>query len=556
MALTYPAIADVDPERLARLKELFAAAVQDLNPSLDLRRGLVHDNVLHARALLAAVSEEAVVNALLATSLAELVADPTLGDEDAVDRALGNYRMTRLPAAPAVGEVAVVVEELVGTVVPGGTAVTISGQAFTVDRSYSARTSEDQVVGPGDTLMREVTGGYLFTIGVEADDDGTAGNVRYGATASLGASPPGFVRAFAAADFTGGADAETNAALLGRWSAGLACRGWSNRPSIEAAMRDHAEEDEDGDTVRPFERIKAVSVVGYGDAEMTRDRHALWPVSGGARADLYLRSEDSYATVRVTKTAALVSKVGALGTWQVGLGRDDAPGFYEILKVLLPDADPSAAGFTVTSEVRGTDLTGDDWKPDVPTTAEGAYSRYQTAVLQFEDTETNATALSVGATAEYDVLVSAMPLVGDVQDFWNDLSRRPTSGDVLVKAPVPCFTSVSLTMQVSQGTEVDEDEAKQTVATAVAAAGFSGRVAASAIGQTLHAAYPGLVTVSGVSFVGRVRKPSGAEVVITGTDDLVVVPDPDENVGARTVAFLTAADDVSVSVVTLSTPGA
>lgn len=558
MALTiqYPTFDELDQDRLDQLKELLTAVVQGYNPDTDLRRGVIHDLALHPRALLAAVTEQGVLNALAATSLADLVADPTVGDEESVNRVLGNYRLTRMPAAKAVGTVAVVISSLTPVVVPGGTTVTISGVTFVVDQSYAARTDVSQVTGEGDVLLTTVTGGYLFTVGVIAQAVGAEGNVRRGSTATLSQTPPAFVRAYADTDFEQGADAESNSALLARLAAGLAARAWSNRPSIEAAMREHVETDDEDVSTKPFETIESVSIVGCGDPEMTRDQHSLFPVSSGGRADMYVRSAETYETVRLEVTASLVSKVGAVGTWQFGLGKDDAPGFYEVKKILLPSGDPTSSGWSPLSDTRSTDLTETTWKPLIPTTTEGAYSRYQTSVVQFVDTVTNATAISIGGTASYDVLVTKMPLIGELQDFWNLLENRPPTGDVLVRAPVPCFTGVSLTLQVAQGTTVDEDEVARLVAETINGVGFTGRISGSSISRVLHAAIEGLSTVSGYSFAGRIRRIDGTTVNINGTDSLVIPTDPDNGVGARTTAFLTTADDVSVTVTTLDTPGA
>ncbi len=555
LSITYPTFTAIDQARIDRLKELLAAVIQAYNPDLDTRRGTVHDLVLHPRALLAAATEQGVLNALAATSLADLIADPTVGDEESVNRVLGNYRLVRKPAAKATGTVAIVISTLTPVVIPGGTAVTISGVSFVTTRSYAARTSSGQVTGPGDVLLRAVTGGYLFDVDVIASSVGIAGNVRRGTTATLGQNPPGFVRAYADVDFTGGADSETNSALLNRLAAGLAARAWSNRPSIEAAMREYSQTVE-GVTTQPFASIQTVSIVGCGDPEMTRDQHSLFPISSGGRADLYVRSDTTYQTVRKTVTASLVSKVGAVGTWQFGLGKDDVPGFYEIKKVLLPGGDPTSSGWTPSSDVRALDLTGTTWKPLIATTVEGVYSRYQTTVVQFADTVTNATSLTIGSTKSYDVLVTAMPLIGAIQDFWNLLENRPPAGDVLVRAPVPCFTGVSLTLEVNQGTTVDVASVQSMVASVINAVGFTGRISGSSISKTLHAAIAGLSTVSGYAFAGRIRRLDGTTVNITGTDSLAIPSDSANGVGARTTAFLTTPSDVSVSVTTLDTPGA
>lgn len=540
MTLSFPDdIADVPAARRAELLELLTSIVQQYNPDIDVRRGTFRDLVLTPRSLLTAATEQAVVDALTATSLAEITADPDAADEDAVDRVLGNFRLTRRPAAKASGSVTLVVSRLAPSTVAAGSVFTIAGEEFVADATYMARTQEAQVLADTDVLIAATTGSnYAFTVGVVARTAGSDGNVRSGAAATPSRPPYAFVRAHAAADFTGGADAETNTELLARQAAGLAARAWSTRPSIEAAVR--AEED--------FDDLVALSVVGFGDPEMPRDKHGLFPVATGGRADLYAKTAPTYTTATVRKTATLVSVVGAVGTWQLGLSRDDAPGFYEAVSVRLPGDDP-AAGFAVASDVRSADVTGDD-TPDVVGEDEAAYSRYQAAVLQFADTTTNAAALTPGSSQqEYDVVVRQMPLVAELQDFWLDPERAPLGGDVLVKAPVPCFVSLAATLTVPEGVEVDEDEAADALSAAVNELGFVGRLSASLLDQRLHDLIPELVSVTGLNLSGRIRTPAGDSVVLTGTSALDVPDDPENMVTWRTVAFFLDAEDVALAIV-------
>lgn len=564
--LTYSDLADLDADRLVALEEVAAAVLAENDPDVDLRRGAVKDLLLHPRALLMAQNEQAVLGALNSGSLAALVADPTLAtDEGAVDRVLGNYGLTRRAAAVATGQVTLVLDTLTPAVIPSGSVFTLNGLSFVADRTYAARTSSLQVTGAGDRLLT-LTGAndYAFTIGVVASLAGSTGNVRRGTTATPASAPVSFLTAYAATDFTGGADAETNTQLLARQQAGLAVKAWSNRAGIEAVIRaatvDVVTTNSDGTTTTTqalqFPTLDVISVIGMGDAEMLRDKHSLFPVAGGGRADLYAKTDRTYQTVTVRKTASLISKVGSVGTWQFGLGRADAPGYYEVTGVLLTTQDASSAGFPLATEVRSIDLSGTGWKPDVTVVAEGVYSYYQAATCSFVDTVTDATSLLVGATKDYDVVVRLMPQLAELQLLWNDVSRRPTMGDVLAKAPIPCFTSVSFTLNVRRGSSVTTSVVQSAVADVVNSLGFAGSLPASLLAQTLHTLLgDALVSVSGMQLTGRLRRPSGT-VSFPSSPTLLTLPEEStEMLSGRTAVFLTDPNSVSVTVATVDAPG-
>lgn len=536
--VTLPGLDQLDQATVDLYRRLLVAVMEEYNPQLDLnKRGPVHDLVLHPRAVLSAAQEYRLQAVFRSGSLRDIAADPTLADPDVVDRVLSNFRLTRRPGAPASGQVAVVLSSQTPVVVPRGTVFVIKGQTFAAADTFAARAPGQNLLGPNDRPLAPVPNGFAFSVDVAAAQNGSAGNVTYGSLAAVAQPPPRFVQAYAAADFAGGADQETNDQLLARLSAGLAAQGWSSRPGVESLLR----------AVPALAGLKAVSVVGFGDPEMTRDRHALWPGSLGGRCDLYLRADD-LKTVVLTRQAVLVSRSGSVGTWQVGLGRDDAPGYYEVKSVLPAGADPSLPSLVVTQETRGLDASGPD-VPDVVTALEAAYSRYQTAVVQFADPSTDAAGLTPNvAQLPYTLALRAVPLLADAQDYLGQPQARPPAGDVLVRAPVPCFLKVSFTAAVRRGqTPPAASSLQQAVAAFVNGLGFPGGLTASAVSQVIHNAAPAVSGLTLMSLQGRIRQPDGTMVNITSGDSLTVPDTPAVGVTAQTVSFFLDPDDVTVT---------
>jgi hypothetical protein len=547
MALVYPPFDQINQTRLAQLLELLTAVIQSYNPAIELRQGTVNGLVLQPRGLLTADMEQAVLNALQSGSISYLVANPTLADPDAVNRILGNYRLSRLPGTVASGQVTIILGALTPVIIQAGTVVTISGQSFTVDATYAARTSPANVIGPTDRLLNPLSDGtYAFNVGVVAALANAAGNVRSGTAAAFATVPLAFIKAFAAADFTGGRDAQSNASLLAEWQSGLSARTWSNRMTIEATIRNI---DANGDGVPDYANLVALSIIGFGDPEMLRDQHSIWPVSAGGRSDLYAQTQPSYTLLMIAKTASLLSKVGATGTWQFGIGKNDAPGYYEVAKVCLPDTDQSAIGFSLASDVRSFDLTGVTWAPDITTAFEGTYTRYQASICTFVDTVTDVTFSPIGAAKAYNVYIRIMPQLNTLQDYWNNRANRPLMGDILVKAPVPCFVSVSFTLTVPTNTIVDVEGVAVAVAAAINQVGFTGILPGSLVDQVLHNLYPNLLSVTAMGLSGRIRRPDGNMIFLSSTSFLSVPTDYANGVSPHTVLFLTEAPAIGVTVV-------
>jgi hypothetical protein len=306
-----------------------------------------------------------------------------------------------------------------------------------------------------------------------------------------------------------------------------------------------------------FATIEDMSIVGFGDSEMVRDQHWLFPVSGGGRTDIYLRSQQKIQSVVLTKTAVLIDKTVNGGVWQFSIARDDAPGFYEITKIIVSGSDSTQTGYEVTSDIRGIDLTGDDtYTPDILTALEAAYSRYQAATIQFLDTDTDTTSLTEGtSTQDYSVSVATMPIVKEVQQFVGDRRVRNPAGDILVKGAIPCFLGLSFEIQRRRtDDEIDEDTIKNNLVAYVNTLGFPGRLYASALHRIVDEQLPDNVDAGDIYMVGRIRRPDGTDVYIRDTAVLVVPDHSAYFTSGRTVIFNLEQTDIAITITNVDVP--
>lgn len=542
--IAFRPLAELDAAAVQQaLTETTARIVED-NPALDLRRGPFFDLLVYYHAVLAAGQAANTADYLAARSLATLTADPDGADPGLVDDVLANYRVERIAGAAAQGEVTIVLSGDTTVTIGIGTMFTAAGQQFRTPATYTAKADLAQINSSGDRLITATADGrYAFTVPVVAVADGPAGQITKDTTVVPAALPTGYVTSYAASDFTGGALAESNAALLDRLQLGVAARNLSNRATMTALLRNTA----------AFARYAASSIVGYGDPEMIRDRHTIFPLATGGRVDWYIRTQPRLVRTTLAREATLVDRdLAGVGTWQLTLGRDDAPGFYELGAIRPAGAAATVVGgLTVVSEVRALDRTGSGFVPDLATVAEGAFSRYQTATVQFRDDFARADDLALGAVRTYDVEVRHLPLIGAIQDLMTDREVRHYGADCLVKAPIPCFVQVSLTIHKQAGA-ADPDQAaiKEALAAAVNATGFTGRLYASTLHEAIAAHVVAPTATGRLDLLGRLLYPTLATRWLRSAEVLTIPADPAHMIGPRTVQFFTDPEAIAITVVT------
>jgi hypothetical protein len=127
---------------------------------------------------------------------------------------------------------------------------------------------------------------------------------------------------------------------------------------------------------------------------------------------------------------------------------------------------------------------------------------------------------------------------------------RSRAADVLVKAPIPCFTKIAFEIRKNAADPTPDIEAiKAAVSKAVAGVGFSGQLHASLIGTAAHQYLTAQQALGGIDMFGRIRRPDGSTAFVRDNTILQIPDDVARLVTGRTTAFLTSPQDVSVSVV-------
>lgn len=545
MGLKVTALAELDPDLVAQTQAELTQLIQERHPDVELTGGVMHDLVAYfAGGISGGVNQTEINRVLQSRSLLALDQNAALADdEELADHIFSNFRVSRNDGTPARGEIAIVVTGSTSVIVAAGARFTASGVTFVADAAFTARPPGTTVTSDNERVLEPVSGDqYVFSIDATAVANGTAGNIRRNTRLTPTRSIDRYVTIYAATDFSGGTDTETNEEVITRLQQGIAAKAWSNRTNIVALIKEQP----------AFAQTLHYSIVGAGNPELLRAWHTIFPIALLGRCDIYARTTEIPKSITLRKTAVLVDVVAGGSIWQFNVAKEDAPGFYEVDQVLLPDSDPNLdSGFEVTSDVRGFDLTGDGFLPDIVTAVEAVYSPFQTAVIRFLDTETSTVSLAIGDTAEYDVILATMPLVAELQAFLADRDVRDPGGDLLVKAAVPCFLSINFNIEQAAGeTAPDVDAIRLAIAARVNSLDFPGQLHASIVADVVHNYLSRRQAVGPIEMHGRIRQPDGTMSYVRHSQVLELPEKPSEMTTGRTVALLLDAEDIGISVVT------
>jgi len=546
MGIRITELADLDSDLVRQEDELLAEMLQEDNPSINAKQGVFRDYLGYYGGVLGAKNQTEADRLRRSQSLREVLLDPTLADAETVDNISSNYRVARREGGFAAGDITVVVSALEALTIATGTFFETQGQQFTTRQVFTAKVDSAAVISENDRVLTPVGDGtYSFQISVVSAAEGSGGNIKKGTYFAVLPVPTNYVKAFAAEDFVGGNDAETNQDLVERYSEGMAAKAFSGRENMIAAVRSEEE----------FLGIVADSIIGMGDQEMQRDQHSIFPGSLGGRVDWYIRTQPLYRKYGEKKAAVLVEKTSdGYGIWQLTFDRDDYPGMYDA--EIKPDTGEDFLGsFEITEDIRAADLSplasGDGFLPDIVTGLEATFSRFQSVILKFKDSLTTTGSLDLGSTATYDITVRAMPLLAELQEYALRRRVRNVMGDALIKAPVPCFLSLTFTIELKPGqASPDTDAIALALADLVNYYGFAGRLPASKLSDVIHDHLEAGTGLSAIDMFGRILKPSGLSRYVRSTEVLEIPDEPLEMSTRRTVALLLDPSDVTISVVT------
>lgn len=545
MAIEITSLAELEPADIDATIAKLSQYMQERHPEVELTRGVFYDLVLYFNGVLNTAIQENIDRIRQSQSLAAITANPTLADDEIVDQVLSNYNVVRDNGTAAVGNATIIFNLPIATPIGAGGTFTANNVTFVNDTAYNVLPPGSVPTSADDRVMVDVGDGtFAANITIRATTVGTAGNIRRGTTLQPNFVVNNAVQVYTATDFTGGRDPLANVDYIAKLADGLTAKTIGGRQSYAALLKSQP----------MFQNLLHVTTLGYGDAEQQRDQHSLFPVSGGGKVDVYVQTNAYALSTTHLLEATYLGPALAGGRWQIALNEASSAGFYDVEKITTPTAPPTDAGYEIVADIRDVNAAAGIFTPDIRFIAEGAYSRYQTAIIQFIDTDTPLGPLVPNTSRKlYAITVRHMPLIAEISDFLTDRDVRARGADILVKAAVPCFTKISFAVLAESSTPVTADKLdaiKNGIVSEVAKVGFSGQLNSSIIDKAAHAHLTGRQAIGQVDMFGRIRRPDGHSVYIRDPHRLLIPDDPGRFVTGRTTVFLVRPEDISISSVT------
>lgn len=502
MTLELPDLTTLDPVTVAQNQSRAQERLAEYAPVLDARQGVLDDVVLSVHAVLASSLEALIKRFDQSRSLQAIEADPTLVDQEGLERALSNFRLTRRPGSVSSGLIDLTFTAPLGVVVPRGALFRTGVSSFRTQEAYTLRSSPQALLDPNDRLLEPVPGStagttlYRASVPVVSEEVGSASRLRRGDRLIMSAPLVGLVEVRCRADFQGGLDLESNTALLARLQDGLAIRSPGNRMTLRALLRGQEE----------LAAIQDVSVVGRGDPEQQR-YHSLLPIADAGRIDVWIRPGPLPRLVRVTVTARFVGPQNGQSLYQATLGRDLAPGAYEVVGTLDPATGQALERVQTVFDFDTAAIPG-VLLPELQSASEARFSRFQTLLVQC--LWPVAPLAQDNPERELELVVSVPELVAEAQEFLAGREQVPPGGDLLVRAAVPAFLSVGITVYRAPGAEVDTAGLAQALATQVNASGFQSRVTLGDLAATAQNTLGPGHSIGRVDLLARLLRPDGS----------------------------------------------
>lgn len=544
-------LSDVTQEMLRGESDSLIDMLRSEYPRLDLRRGTVlRDLLVDADAAVGAMYRAQAAEQRDSSSLLKLAERSESGedvDKSDIDAAMSNFNMESVGGTKARGYVRVVV----GT---GNDHTVLSGVRFkTLSDGISFVSTADVTAssggGPFPQHAGMTPGSWWFLVPVEAEEDGSAGNIEQGTAMDSELAIADFVSASAYATFSGGSDMETIGSVVSRIKSSLASRSLTTRSSVEAVLRDRF----DG-TDNP---IVAVSVCGYGNPAQLRDKHNLFGVAVGGRADVYVRNFTDLPVYRLDAVVGeLVSSEDGSATYSMSVGHSDVPGMAYVHSV--SDRETRSLSSYVHSDTWSASEDDVGWHDfDLSSGQTEAANtvwrdlRMSVSGVPFDGSASDGAGTGAGDRM-FSVEIVALPAAREIQDALDDGTVRNVAADYVVRCPMVVNVSVSAVARCLPSTPFDEKAAVDAICAYINGTGFPGRLTRSEISSVLMGMGARSVDLYDESEMlhGYVYDANGVRHDMSGDAlDVSLVEAPGAMLTADTCVFVAERRNVSVKVV-------
>lgn len=424
------------------------ALLQEQNPTLDISVGGPVDSLLvEGNVAVVARNDVQVDQAYLFQQL-KSIADGTVAvTDEALDNLMANYFLERQEAEVATGDIVFVVRDLRVYSFPTGYTLISNNQQFLTTATYNVYpplTPNIDFTVPTNIAIEEVydvaTGySYRFRFPISSAVATPDAVLVSGDVLVPTQSFSGLGSVKAATNFQGGTLAETNTEFATRGLQGLLAETVGGQDNVDKLVRQAVPNAD-------------ASTIGVNSPLMTRDRNNVFNISVGGKIDIYAKSG---AVGRQAYVVDAVVVDSVLRIARITLSRSQSAGVYRQSVIPVSTSTPPvviAGSLTIQSVANLPWVNTSGFNPQMPTQIERAFSANQLIEITIVDTRqvTGPSYVVPMAfngeviTGAYEAQTVYQPGVLDISEFLSSDAVRPGGLDLLVKAAVPCITSVGI----------------------------------------------------------------------------------------------------------------
>ena len=351
-----------------------------------------------------------------------------------IDMIASNYNTERSTGKFSTGKIKITVSLQGNYLIPSSMKFIQPGLGliYTVSQTYRISTSPD--LEAGELPLKKAGESYFFILPVVAEKVGSEYQVSSGSifSALAPSSIPYFVKAEAYGNFTTGLPVDTDKQVIKKIKNTLGSRRLESPAGISNRLAEM------------LPTFQGLSICGANDPELTRAKDNIFGISTFGKADVYVRTAVG-PEIKIEDISALKTGDGA---WELNLNSDFCAGFYRVISILPKVEDIELSGaLTITETTYGYRLFQDSRNNEIPKLIDARFTKYQTVKIKFSYIEgEDDPKTPVGSYADFTVSVSYQPYITEIQNLLLSDDERFACSDYLVKAALPCFVSLDLSL--------------------------------------------------------------------------------------------------------------
>lgn len=491
MSIEVTTLDELNSTSVQERMDILATMLKEKYPHMDFSSGALNDILVYLMSILAEKTATELARYSMARSLKDIQENEGLADNDLVDGVLSNYNIERGDASYTTGAVTITFLRDLSVLIPEGTTFTVDDTVYTINEGVVVGSTSSE---NSERLEKVANDVYVYTIDVRAVEPGATPVVRKGCDFTTNLIDADKV--VAACDFILGSNDESNASLMLRLKTGMATPCWGNRYQIEKMIK------------AEYPAVKHVSVVGFGDVEMSRDRITCFPISVGGCADVYIKTATT--TISYPVYATRVRENGSI--WQATIPSFAMSGCYRATEATL---DGNVYPVISQEVIGGREGTAD-----------------QVLLVQFE--KDDLTPVFTDGRKNFEITLTGQVQIDGVNSLLHQKNLMPITVDAEVKTARPAWVDVTLDIS---GSISDESGIKSTITDLINNTGFDGAFYSSEVIRAISPQLDSTQKIQSINLTAEIWGLNNEVYRLTSPHSLNIPLAPENGVSRKTTVF-------------------